>query len=136
MTMMRTRDPVVVDEIIARDSGGDVDTAPWLADDRNVAIEAGDDLALFQWEGGDTYSVHWFFAARGREALTVGADMLSAIFDLYGAQAVWGMTPADKRAARWFNRKLGCTSRGLIDRPDGQVELFIMGREQWESLET
>lgn len=130
--MMRTRNPVFVDRVIARDSGGDVDTAPWLADDLNVAIEAGDDLALFQWEGGDTYSVHWFFAARGREALTVGADMLSAIFDLYGAQAVFGMIPVENRKSRLFTRWLGCTSRGLIDRPDGQVELFIMGREQWE----
>jgi hypothetical protein len=40
---------------------------------------------------------------------------------------IWGNTPEDNRAARWFNRRLGFKSLGMIDTPDlGRCELFVL----------
>lgn len=102
------------------------DPAAWLSDRRNVALAEGDSIALFERTRGALYEAHWLFAARGSAALAIGRLATDSMFDMYGACAIWGKTPAHCRAARWFNRKLGCRSFGMIETLRGPHELFIL----------
>jgi hypothetical protein len=102
------------------------DPAAWLADRSNVALIEGDSIALFERTRGDLYEAHWVFTARGAEALAIARLAMNAMFDMFGAAAIWGKTPMHCRAARLFNRMLGCRSHGVLETVRGPHELFIM----------
>jgi len=117
-------------EIASLDYG--FDPSVWLANPANVALTDGQSVGLFQQCPGEVYDTHWLFVARGREALDLATDMMAAMFDLWGAVALKGMIPADRRASRWFTRKLGCRSLGMIETVKGPAELFMLARDDFE----
>ncbi len=108
------------------------DPSAWMANPVNVALTDGRSVGLFGRQGNGTYDTHWLFVARGREALDLATDMMAAMFDCWGASALKGLIPADRRASRWFTRKLGCRSLGMIETVKGPAELFMLARDDFE----
>lgn len=100
--------------------------AAWLAEPENIALWERDNIALFTRRGPGVFEGHTLFADKGRAALDLGKAMLREMFDTYGAKVIWGQTPIERKAARWFSRKLGFRSHGSVDRPLGTCELFIL----------
>lgn len=117
-------------EIASLDYG--FDAPGWIANQSNVALTDGSSVGLFGNNGAKVFDAHWLFIARGREALDLGADMLAAMFDLYGARVIRGMIPTERKASRWFTRKLGCRSLGIIETIRGPHELFMLARADFE----
>jgi len=132
----RLRDVGLIDELLKRPEIASLDygfDAPgWIAKQSNVALTDGSSVGLFGACGSHVFEAHWLFIARSREALDLGADMLAAMFDLYGARVIKGMIPTDRKASRWFTRKLGCRSLGIIETIRGPHELFMLARADFE----
>lgn len=106
---------------------GELDPTALIADRRNVWLFDEDGGACFAWRGPGIYEGHSFFRVRGRKAIQLGRSILHAMFDLYDARVIWGATPIENKAARWFNRQLGFLSLGEIEMPEsGLCELFSM----------
>lgn len=103
---------------------GDLDAAALLADRRNICLVDEGGGAIFAWRGPGVFEGHSFFRVRGREAIRLGKQFLSAVSD--AADLVWGLTPESLRHVRWFNRQVGFRSRGMMETPDGRCELFEM----------
>jgi hypothetical protein len=101
---------------------GELDPTALLSDERNIWLFDERGGAVFAWRGPGIYEGHSFFRVRGREALKAGRECLGMI----EARMIWGATPLENNAARWFNRQLGFTSLGMIDTPDGRCELFTL----------
>lgn len=125
----RTFDPVEVNGLLNKQEvretiggEGSLDVTDLLADSKNICLIASGGGAFFRWTGPGVYEGHSFFTARGREAITLGKQMLSAL----EADMVWGATPVELRHARLFNRKLGFKSLGPIQMEYGPCELFVM----------
>tara|TARA_R100001086_G_scaffold180400_5_gene100176 strand:- start:3715 stop:4107 length:393 start_codon:yes stop_codon:yes gene_type:complete len=123
----RTFDPARVNVLLNDDRirptiGGEgvLDAGDLLADKCNICLMDGENGAMFIWRGPGVYEGHSFFTVKGREAIALGKQILSAL----DADMVWGATPLELRAARWFNRKIGFRSLGIVDRPEGRCELF------------
>jgi len=136
MTLWRLRDLQLLNDLLRRPEIASLDhgfDAPgWIANQSNVALTDGSSVGLFGSCGSRVFEAHWLFIARGREALDLGADMLAAMFDLYGASAFKGMIPTERKASRWFTRKLGCRSLGIIETIRGPHELFMLARADFE----
>lgn len=127
----RTFDPAEVNALIndplirpTVGGAGELDASTLLADRRNICLMADGGGALFRWTGPGVYEGHSFFRARGREAIRLGKQFLSAMSD--AADLVWGLTPAELRHVRWFNRQIGLRSLGMMETPEGEHELFEM----------
>lgn len=104
------------------------DPGDWLASPRNVAlVDQVGNIALFANRGNRVFEGHTLFVSRGRAAIEIGRLMVNAAFEIYGARAVWGMTPLERRAARWFTRQLGFRSLGTVETVRGPCELFFKG---------
>jgi len=117
-------------EIASLDHG--FDAPGWIANPSNIALTDGASVGLFGDSGAKVFDAHWLFIAQGREALDLAADMLAAMFDLYGARVIKGMIPTERKASRWFTRKLGCRSLGIIETIRGPHELFMLARADFE----
>lgn len=110
----------------------DFDIPDWLSDLRNIAlVNDNGDINLFQYDNGQ-YIGHYFYRSRGREALKVAEEMLDAIFRYEEVDTLVGLTPDDKRGAKWLSRQLGFQSHGPIEHPLGPCELFVLTRKQYE----
>ena len=130
---MRTTDAALVnallnDPLIRPTIGGDgvLDASLLLNDARNVCLMGDGGAAMFAWRGPGIFEGHSFFRVRGREAIMLGKSLLGSMFKDYGARMVWGLTPANLRHVRWFNRRLGFRSHGVMATPEGPCELFVM----------
>lgn len=128
--MKRTADPSEVnallnDPAIRPTIGGHgfLDAASLLADDRNYCVICDDGGALFRWSGPGIYEGHSFFRVRGKQAIHLGRNVLQCMM---WADMIYGLTPKELRHVRWFNRKLGFQSKGMMMTPDGECELFEM----------
>lgn len=115
------------------------DPAAWLASPTNIALTDKRNLALFAGTAPGVFEAHWFFAARGREALDLGRAVLRSMFNDHGAQVIRGLTPIECTASAWFNRQLGGKSLGIIATAHGAAELFVLapgiieGNTKWAS---
>jgi len=139
MTLWRLRDLQLLNDLLRRPEIASLDhgfdAASWIASQNNVALTDGSSVGLFGSFGSfgsHVFEAHWLFVARGREALDLGTDMLAAMFDLYGARVIKGMIPTERKASRWFTRKLGCRSLGIIETIRGPHELFMLARANFE----
>jgi hypothetical protein len=127
----RTFDVVEVNELIndagvRKDLGGSgqLDASGLLADHRNICLLGDGGAALFAWRGPRIFEGHSFFQAKGAEAIRLGTLILEAMRPF--ADMVWGLTPEHLRHVRWFNRRIGFSSEGIIETPEGPRELFVM----------
>ncbi len=101
---------------------GDLDAAVLLADQRNICLVSEDGGMMFAWRGPEVFEVHCFFLARGRQAIASAKEMLA----LMSGALLWAPAPEARKDVRWFARKVGFLSHGLMDTPDGRCELFVM----------
>jgi hypothetical protein len=103
---------------------GYLDATGLLKDENNRCYMDERGGSMFRWAGPGIYEGHSFFRVRGREALEAGRECL---FQMSDARIIWGATPLQNRAARWFNRQLGFKSQGEISIPlQGRCELFSL----------
>jgi hypothetical protein len=95
-------------------------------------LVSDDDIGLATYEYPGMYTVHWFFVSRGRKAINLAKDMFDYMFKHHEAKALRGLTPEDKKAARWASRQTGMKSYGLVPNEKGKLhELFIITKEDF-----
>lgn len=107
---------------------GDMDFTAFLADRRNIALQADDGCAFFDWSGPGIYQMHtmWLAAARGKKAKDLIEKMATEMFDLHGARLIWAQTPAGHKPVRLLARLCGFKSQGMGEHMQlGPVEYFI-----------
>lgn len=99
----------------------------WLRDPNVIVLTDGSNIGIFEaQEEPGVFHGHTIFQERGRDAIVAGRKILKCLAMVYGAKRVKGETPLEKRAARWFTRKLGFQSEGIKSTPHGDVEQFVM----------
>lgn len=109
-----------------------VDPDEWIDNEKNVMFDVGGSVGLFTYEYPGVYSGHWFFKVKGRKALELAKEMLNHFFENYPARTIRGLTPVDKKAARWAARQIGMTSLGIMTFPcTGDHEVFCMTKEDF-----
>lgn len=117
-----------------------IDTAPlnrglsgaaWLAHGGNVPVAIGDDLALFDDEGAGVYQAHLIFKSRGRAAVASAKEAYRQMFENYGAELLFTLTPDFRRDAKMVARWSGGKFVGKRDTPHGVCELFVLSKEMW-----
>ncbi len=101
---------------------GDLDISDLLADQRNICLINEHGGMMFAWRGPGVFEVHCFFLARGKQAIASAKDML----ELMAGALLWAPAPEARKDVRWFARKVGFLSHGLMDTPEGRCELFVM----------
>lgn len=107
----------------------------WLLDDRNIAMTNGEDYCLFEFSSPNVYYGHYFCTSKGKTARDFSVECLDYMFDVIKAEIIQGLTPEDKRAARWMARQLGMKSYGITETFNGPHELFILTKNDWETKE-
>lgn len=108
--------------------------AEWMADPRNIAIEAHGNVVLFEYHADGIYEFHWLHTATsGKQAVR---DTKAAIREMFrrGAQVLYGLTPADNLQARLMVRAIGAKVEGRFMTEDGLVILATMTPENLERL--
>ena len=92
-----------------------IDVSAAMEDHRNIFLMGDHGGAMFHWSAPHTYDAHDYFLpeGRGQWALRASREMLSAMFDIWGARMIWAQTPVELKACRIFNRWLGFKSEGL-----------------------
>lgn len=102
----------------------------WLDDMQNYCFSDGaGNISLFERGSDGIYTGHYFFAVRGREALKLGKEMLTRVFEETSIKVIRGLTPLQKLGARWMSRQLGFKSYGVVGTDNGPCELFILIKE-------
>jgi hypothetical protein len=105
---------------------GELDATALVEDRRNVFLSAPGGGMAFIWRGPGIYEGHTHFLCRGGEALHLAKCMIGRLWTDFPVRMVWGLTPVHLRNARWFTRKLGFQSHGVMETPEGPCELFVM----------
>lgn len=108
-----------------------LDLVQWLLDDDNIALTNGPDFALFEYVSPGVYNGHYFCTNRGKGVINFSYECLNYMFS-NGCEVIKGLTPVEKRAARWMSRKIGFTSYGILETNLGPHELFILTKKEWE----
>lgn len=108
-------------------------SAAFPAKDTGVVVlsNGNDACAVFARTADRVWQGHTIFAptCRGRRAIETGKAIIAWMRP--HADRIWGATPIQNRAARWFNRQIGGRSAGF-DQYDteGAVEIFVFGSTQ------
>lgn len=117
-----------------------IDTAPlnrglsgaaWLATPGNIAIEIGDNVALFDAEGDGIYQIHVLFVSRGRLAIIAAKEAIRRMFADHGAALIFGMVPRFRRDVNFLARWVGMRPAGIRNTSEGPCELFVLPKEIW-----
>lgn len=114
----------------------DLDWEDWLAKKQNVMLvdELGNVGIAAEYFPG-VYTGHWFFNSRGKEAMEVAKQMLRVMFEDLDIKLMRGLTPVELRGACILARKIGFTSHGILEYPDGETcELFCLTKEDFERM--
>jgi hypothetical protein len=89
---------------------------------------------IFEWSAPGVWEMHTLFRneCRGKAALAQAHEFVAFMYDEMGADMIWGQTPLDNKAARFFNRKLGGKSVGTgTHHAFGPVEFFRCFKHEW-----
>lgn len=130
--MQRSFDYKVMREAAEDFNGSSFDYEGWVKNKNNVMFVEGDDVGLATFEYPGVYTVHWFFVSRGRQALRNAQDMIGTMFDDFDARILRGLTPVDLKAARWLAKKVGLTSYGFLEFPNGTHEIMCITKQDYE----
>lgn len=108
----------------------------WLGLSLNVALTDGEgNYSLFERYSEFVVTGHYFFKARGKQALQLAKEMLQEAFTGdYNIKTIRGLTPLEKQGARWLSKNIGFKSYGEVDTKAGPCELFILNKNEWENL--
>jgi RimJ/RimL family protein N-acetyltransferase len=131
----RSFDPILMQSAVKlanNPNNTDIDYEEWLANTRNMMFHEDGNIGIATYEYPGVYTLHWFFLARGREAIDLAKRMLDKFFSETDCQTIRGLTPVDNKAARFLARKIGLTSYGVFEFLNGPCELFCMTRSNHE----
>lgn len=106
----------------------------WLENKNNLMFEEDGSISLFTFEYPGVYTGHWFFK-RGTKTQDLARRMLDTVFNEYGAKVVRGVTKVSLPHAIWAAKKLGFTSYGRLDYPDGEHELLMLTKDEYKGTE-
>jgi hypothetical protein len=109
------------------------DLADWASESDNWVLRDGPDAILLEGDNGCVYNLHWLLASRGRSAFLAAERLLGRAFNERNALILFGYTPVEMKAARWFNRKIGAISTGLVRMDNILFEGFYMTPELYEA---
>lgn len=136
---MRTWDAIKIGAAITHlmKTDNQVDPIEWLANPANIVLENEyGDLALFEY-GFPTkkiYSGHYFFKSRGRRAITSARGFIDELFNsCYNISVLMGMTPLERKDARWLTRQVGFTPHGVEEIGGKEYELFILTKKEFNN---
>ncbi len=132
--MQRSFDPEVMKAAVASYPELIEDTYDFegfVGNKKNVILVDGEDVGLAVYEYPGLYTGHFFLKSGGKQAFAVVRKMMHEMIDNYGCKAFRGITPTRIKAARWFNRKLGFQSLGIIETERGPHELFVLSAEDF-----
>lgn len=109
------------------------DLVTWFENPKHVMMVVGDNVGLCTYEYPGLYNAHWFYTARGKEAIDLGKAMIRYMFENKDAQVIRGMIRLDFKASRWATRKVGLRSLGIIPAPHQKFdyELFYTNKEEF-----
>lgn len=123
-----------------------IDTAPlnrglkgsdWLAHPGNVALDfENGDIALFDYEGDNTYQGHFLFKSRGRAAINRAREVFGIMFQKHDASLLFGLAPRtrehNRRDVSLLLRWAGAKSGGIKLTEHGPCELFVISKFMWK----
>ena len=104
----------------------------WIETEGNLVLKEEDNVSLWTFEKKGLYSGHYYFTVRGKQAKELAKKMISEMFYSYSAEALMGLTPVEKKHARWMSRQLGFKSQGIIETPEGLCELFVLNKKDFK----
>ncbi len=103
----------------------------WLAEKGNIALTDGEgSFNLLHHDGPGLYWGHTFYRVRGKEAVRLIKEATRHSFDNYPVEVLMGLTPIEKKGARWLSRQAGFKSYGVMDTSTGPCEMFILTRNE------
>ena len=115
-----------------RDLMSGTDCLRVLEKPNNLMFTSGSNVGLAIFDYDKVYTVHWYFTARGREAIALAQDMIGNLFDNYGAEVVRGLIKTKDKASRWACRQVGLKSYGLLMFPNNdENEIFILTKQEY-----
>lgn len=99
---------------------------------KDVIIEEDGDFGLFEPEPDGTFYGHYFFLTNpsAKEGLRKGRNIITSMFEVYKARAIFGLTPLDNKAAIWMTRQLGFKILGEVRTEKGFCLLSSMINER------
>lgn len=111
----------------AEDIPSEMDVVAWVSNPNNFSlVDNFGNVALFEDCGGQTYSGHYFFLSRGKEAKAQAIEALRLIFERYHAEVVKGLTPLTHKAALYMNGQLGFKKYGETVTPKGLHAVVVL----------
>lgn len=107
--------------------------APWLATPGNIALTNDNgDVALFEGRSPGVYCGHYFFHARGKDAVKAAEEFLKEFWSFDDVKTIIGFTPLHKKGALWLSQHLGFKSMEDEDIDGVPHRVFVMTRKDYE----
>lgn len=131
MEITRSFDHGLFKSVAQKFNGNSFSYEAWLANQNNLMYVVGDNVGLATYEYPGCYTVHWFFTARGKEAL----DLAFAMHDkLYrdGAEITRGLTPIDLKEARYLAKRLGYETLEVMEFDDGFYDVMCLTKQAFD----
>lgn len=101
----------------------------WLKVDGNIAlIDDVGNVGLLVKNKPGVYFGHYFFHT---DATRRVRDMIEFVFTECPVEMLFGLTPVTRPAALYMNRKMGFTSHGILETPQGDCELVTLTRAEF-----
>lgn len=128
----RTYDAEIVQKALLRyEDNFDIRADIWLLHDGNIALQSGEDIALFEDTAPGIYTGHYFFKSRGKDAYEVSVRMLDYMFKNH-AEAIRGLTPVTHKGALYLTRRLGFKDYGEVSIDGNNYVIFVMTKSEYE----
>lgn len=99
--------------------------------DQNILLTDGNhNYCLLEYDGPQKACLHCYYSYRGSAALKVSDEFGDEIFsrDIFLLRTLPLLT---NLGARWLNKKMGFTSQGIIQTPEGPCEMFTLTKSEW-----
>jgi hypothetical protein len=136
--MIRIGDPEILNALINEpetrkafgyEELGELDTAPMLADSRNVCLHAAGVTAWFTWRGPGVFEAHVLSSrdGRGRAMFDAARAMIATMQAQFGAKLIWCEIDAARRDVSVFARASGFRSLGLHSPAGRLIETLVVG---------
>lgn len=129
---MSDRGTSIIEAINSSPLNRGLDGAQWLATPGNIPVLSGDNITLFDYEGDDTYEVHFLYKSTGKEAIRCAKAAFGFLFEYHHADTIFGMVPDHLRHAKIHARLVGGKSVGVRETAFGPCELFVLSRDMWK----
>lgn len=125
----------VIDAINNSPLNRGLDGAAWVATPGNIAVEVGDNIALFDWCGDGIFEGHFLFVSTGRLAIMAARESFRRMFEDHAASLLFGLIPSYHRAAKLVARWAGARFVGVRETAFGPCDLFVYPREFWKGID-